>query len=197
MRRKRMGFWRCLDLAAPGLALGIVVGRVGDLVIGDHLGKPTSLPWGWRCLGHVDGTPPTDAAVYLAALARGNPPSLGCFGLRVHQTAVYDFVATAVLLGVLVWLARAPRNPGLLTLVFASWYGTMRVATDFLRVDRRYLGLTGSQLLALAVVLVCAWLLVRYRGAPPRWALPPTEPGGDSTTQRDETPTQRPDRSRA
>jgi phosphatidylglycerol---prolipoprotein diacylglyceryl transferase len=49
--RKRMGFWRCMDLAAPGLALGIVIGRVGDLIIGDHLGKPTTFALGWRCLG--------------------------------------------------------------------------------------------------------------------------------------------------
>jgi phosphatidylglycerol:prolipoprotein diacylglycerol transferase len=166
--RRRMGFWRSLDLGVPGLALGIVLGRVGDLVIGDHLGRPTEMPWGWRCLGEIGGGEPAAASVYRAALAEGQPPSLGCFALPLHQTALYDFVSTLVLLGVLLWLARRARRTGFITLVFAAWYGTMRVLTDFLRVDKRYLGLTGSQLLALAVVVVSLALLARYRGAPPR-----------------------------
>ena len=169
--RKKMGVWRSLDLVAPGLALGIVIGRIGDLAIGDHLGKPTDFALGWRCLGDVTGgTQPASASVYLDALEAGEPPSLGCFDLVVHQTAIYDFLSTLVLLGVLLWLARRPRNVGFLFLVFTTWYGTMRVITDFLRVDRRYFGLTGSQLMSLAVVLISLYLLARFRGAPPGWA---------------------------
>ena len=179
MIRRRMGFWRTLDLGIAGLALGIVIGRIGDLVIGDHLGKPTRLPWGWLCLGEA-GEPPAPAAVYRAALARGEPPSLGCFDLALHQTALYNFVSTLALLGVLLWLGRRPHNTGFLTLVFAAWYGTVRVVTDFLRVDKRYFGLTGSQLLALGVVVAASFLLARYRGAPPDRVLHPPderEPG--------------------
>jgi phosphatidylglycerol---prolipoprotein diacylglyceryl transferase len=184
MLRRRMGFWRTLDLGVPGLALGIVIGRIGDLVIGDHLGKPTGMPWGWLCLGEA-GSPPAAAQVYRDALARGQPPSLGCFDLRLHQTALYDFVSTLVLLGVLLWLARRPRPTGFLTLVFAAWYGTMRVVTDFLRVDKRYFGLTGSQLLAGGVVLAALFLLARYRGAPPGRVLhpPATAESGSSGSE--------------
>ncbi|MDQ4025693.1 MAG: prolipoprotein diacylglyceryl transferase, partial [Actinomycetota bacterium] len=151
--RKKMGFWRSTDLAVPGLALGIVIGRIGDLVIGDHLGKPTTFALGWRCTGETGGVPPASAEAY-QRLADTSPPSLGCFDVVVHQTALYDFLSTLLLLGVLLYIGRTVRRPGLLTLVFVIWYGTMRVITDFLRVDRRYLGLTGSQLLALSVVLV-------------------------------------------
>jgi phosphatidylglycerol:prolipoprotein diacylglycerol transferase len=165
--RRRMGFWRMMDLVVPGLATGIVIGRIGDLVIGDHLGKPTALPWGWRCLGEVGGTPPAPASVYRLAFEQGNPPSLGCFDLALHQTALYDFASTLLLLGVLVVVDRRGHRLGFPTLVFGVWYGTMRVITDFLRVDRRYFGLTGSQLLALGVVAVSLFLLARYRGAPP------------------------------
>src|SRR5439155_13832670 len=31
-----------LDAAAIPITMGVVIGRVGDLIIGDHLGKPTS-----------------------------------------------------------------------------------------------------------------------------------------------------------
>lgn len=182
--RKKMSFWRSADLAAPGLALGIVIGRIGDLMIGDHLGEPTSFALGWRCLGS-EGRPPIAADTYRALLDRGEPPSLGCYDLELHQTALYDFVSTLALLGVLLWLGRKARNAGFLTLVFVVWYGAMRVVTDFLRVDQRYLGLTGSQILALAVGLLSVYFLVRYRGAPPRFAgvpppdAPPSEPPED------------------
>jgi phosphatidylglycerol:prolipoprotein diacylglycerol transferase len=130
MVRKKMGFWRTMDLAAPGLALGIVIGRIGDLVIGDHLGKPTSFPLAWRCLGEVGGPGPVAGSDYRAALAQGNPPSLGCFDIAVHQTALYDFFSTLILLGVLLWVGRKLRPPGFMILVFTAWYGTIRVITD-------------------------------------------------------------------
>jgi phosphatidylglycerol:prolipoprotein diacylglycerol transferase len=170
MVRKKMGFWRTMDLAAPGLALGIVIGRIGDMVIGDHLGKPTDFALGWLCSGE-DGNPPRPAEVYRAALDRGEPPSLGCYDLTLHQTAIYDFFSTLLLLAVLLWVGRKLRKPGFMIILFTVWYGAMRVITDFLRVDKRYLGLTGSQLMSIAVGLACLYLLFRYRGAPPRFVV--------------------------
>jgi phosphatidylglycerol:prolipoprotein diacylglycerol transferase len=174
--RKRMGFWRTMDLATPGLALGIVIGRIGDLIIGDHLGKPTGFALGWRCLGS-EGDPPVAADRYLRALDAGDPPSLGCFDLVLHQTAIYDFISTLLLLGVLLWLGKRHRNAGFMILVFTVWYGAMRVITDSLRVDKRYFDLfTGSQLVTLGAGLVCLYLLARYRGAPPGFRAAPSPP---------------------
>lgn len=174
MIKRKMGFWRTMDLAAPGLALGIVIGRIGDLMIGDHLGKPTSFALGWLCLGN--GGPPVPAARYEIDVAQGTPPSLGCFDVVVHQTALYDFVSTLVLLGVLLWLGRKVRRPGFMILVFTVWYGAVRVATDFLRVDKRYLGLTGSQITSIVVGIVCLYLLARHRGPEP-------PPGGQESSE--------------
>lgn len=176
MFKHKMGFWRTTDLAAPGLALGIVIGRIGDMIIGDHLGKPTNFALGWRCLGS-GGDAPTSAQVYRDALGTGEPPSLGCFDLTLHQTALYDFFSTLILLGVLLWLGRRVRNTGFMIIVFVCWYGAMRVITDFLRVDRRYFGLTGSQLMTMTVGLICLYLLLRFRGAPPGWAAAGPAPG--------------------
>ena len=185
--RRKMGFWRMTDLAVPGLALGIVIGRIGDLVIGDHLGDPTSFALGWRCTGETGGAGPASAATY-ERLAESSPPSLGCFDAVLHQTALYDFVSTLLLLGVLLYLGRNLRRLGFLTLVFVTWYGTMRVISDFLRVDKRYLGLTGSQLLALSVVLTALYLLARYRGAPPRFA-GPASPDAEGDEEGPDPPT--------
>ena len=184
--KKKLGFWRTIDLAAPGLALGIVIGRIGDLAIGDHLGKPTSFPLGWRCLGS-SGDEPLSSEAYRTALEGGDPPSLGCFDIVLHQTAIYDFLSTLVLLGVLLYLGRKVRQPGFMALVFTIWYSTMRMVTDFLRVDRRYLGLTGSQIMSLAVGLICLYLLARYRGAPPRWRTVQAETSPSTTESEQES----------
>jgi phosphatidylglycerol:prolipoprotein diacylglycerol transferase len=191
MIKRKMGFWRTMDLAAPGLALGIVIGRIGDLVIGDHLGKPTSFALGWRCLGEMGGPAPVAAAQYRAALERGNPPSLGCYGLTLHQTALYDFVSTIFLLALLLWLGKKTHKAGFMILVFTVWYGSMRVITDFLRVDKRYLGLTGSQIMSGLAVLACLFLLARWRGAPPKWAAVPDggpEPPADLLSEGPDGP---------
>lgn len=187
VRKKSMGFWRTADLAAPGLALGIVIGRIGDMIIGDHLGEPTDFALGWRCLGE-GGEPPLPAEQYLQASERGSPPSLGCYDLALHQTALYDFFSTLLLLGVLLWLGRRAHKTGFMILVFTIWYSTMRVITDFLRVDKRYFGLTGSQLMTLVVGLACVALLLRYRGAPPRFATPPQPDPGPPGPATDEAP---------
>lgn len=185
LRAHRMGFWRMADLAAPGLALGIAVGRIGDLMIGDHLGKRTDFWLGWRCLGEAGDTAARSAASYQRAVAAGEPPSLGCFDVVVHQTALYDFISSWVLFGVLIWLGRSVHRRGLLAVTFVIWYGAMRVITDFLRVDKRYFGLTGSQITALTLGLVCTYLLARYGGAPPRYADPPAPPGPGPTAEGD------------
>src|SRR2546426_6508025 len=40
VRRHKLPFLKGLDAAAIAIPLGVVLGRVGDLIIGDHLGKP-------------------------------------------------------------------------------------------------------------------------------------------------------------
>src|SRR5207247_9913583 len=42
LRKYHYRFLQTMDAAAIGLAAGVILGRVGDLIIGDHLGKPTS-----------------------------------------------------------------------------------------------------------------------------------------------------------
>ena len=44
-------FWVVADSAAPALAIGISVGRIGCFLNGCCLGKPTNLPWGVKFYG--------------------------------------------------------------------------------------------------------------------------------------------------
>ena len=49
IRSSRLCFWKVMDCAAPGMALGVIIGRVGDIVVADHLGKRTSFFLGYKC----------------------------------------------------------------------------------------------------------------------------------------------------
>lgn len=149
VRRGRLGFFAMMDLAAPWLPLGIAIGRIGDLVIADHLGEPTGLPFGFRCpevvdVGRTVGSP--------------CPP-----GEVVHLTAAYDLLVAAGVAAVLIVLRRRPLRLGERTLLLGVLYGAGRFAFDFLRADTRRLGLTGSQWTALAVVVLSTALLARRR----------------------------------
>lgn len=197
MRKHRLPFLVVMDSAAIGLALGIVIGRVGDLIIGDHLGTPTSwaLAFQYRggTLAGYNCTPTLELcrATLFGGQAQQITPQGAILrdpggdvlrGVGVHQTALYDFLGTMGLVLLLLYLNRTARRPGILIATFAIWYGSQRIITDFLRVDKTWFGLTGSQWASVATVLVCVAALVRFALKPspaPSGALPP---GGGTGT---------------
>jgi prolipoprotein diacylglyceryltransferase len=148
IRRAGLPLWPVLDGVAPGLALGIAIGRVGDLVVADHLGKPTRFALGFVC-------PSADTA----------SPCVAPIGQAVHQPALYDLLAAAAILAVLFLLRRRPvPYHGHLMLLFGALYGSARFVEDFFRIDETHgTGLSGSQWTAVTVVALCTWLLARRR----------------------------------
>lgn len=150
MRRHRLDFWNVMDAAAPGLALGIAIGRVGDLIVADHLGKPTDFFLGYRCTS-----------------ADTSSPCIAPLGQAVHQPALYDLASALALLGLLLWLRRRSLRTGSLFLTFVAWYGTGRVVEDFFRIDETHgLGLTASQWFSAAAVATAIAMLIRRRTVP-------------------------------
>ncbi len=187
MRKLGYGFFRIMDPAVIALALGIGIGRSGDLVIGDHLGKPTSWLLAWTYHGGVVAPPFICAnGSCTATLQGGAVETIARTGARlvdasghvlsqgvgVHQTALYDMIGAWVLFTVLWRLNKRPRRLGILTLTFGLWYGVQRVIEDSLRIDKRFFGLTGSQWTASIVATISAltlvlWAVRRQRGSPP------------------------------
>ncbi len=189
MRRHGYRFFQVMDGAVIGLAFGIAVGRIGDLIIGDHLGKPTSWalafqyqggnlapPYGCsagRCAEDLLNGAQQIVVTHSGATMFGASGEVLSHGIGVHQTALYDLISTLVLFLVLYGLNLSPRKAGVLTLLFGAWYGTVRVVTDFLRVDKRFFGLTGSQWTGLTVATICivtliVWAIQARRRAGPR-----------------------------
>ena len=170
--RRRYSIALLLDSVAPGLALGIFLGRIGDLVIGEHLGGETTFALGWRCSGAF-----RDAGAPYPFPGPGPNTVQGCFDVVLHQTAFYDFLVGGVIFAVLLLLERRPRFDGFFLLVFGLLYGAGRFMTDFARdADKDLLGpLTGSQLTALATIAaILLWVVIRRpdRRTPYAWNPP-------------------------
>jgi phosphatidylglycerol:prolipoprotein diacylglycerol transferase len=116
-----------VDMASFGLAIGTVVGRIGDLFIVEHLGGPTSFFLGYRLKPGYDVAPQHDALETLCETAGQCGP--------YHHAGLYDLLGAAVLLGLLYLVQRRYRGLryGMLFTVWVGWYGLQRFLIDFTR----------------------------------------------------------------
>ncbi len=146
MRSHALKFWNVMDAAAPGFPLGLIFGRIGDLVVGDHLGGPSTLPFALRFTSFDVAHP---------------DPHPACFVSGCHQTALYDLWNVILLLPVVLWVARRKRPDGFLIMFTATWYGSVRFFVDFARDAQTYLGLRGTQWVSLALFLMGSAYLIR------------------------------------
>ncbi len=186
MRKWGYGYFQVLDGAAIALPLGIFIGRIGDLIIGDHLGKPSSWLLAWTYEGGALA-PPFNCVQEscLVALQGGHQEAITragaklldangaviASGVGVHQTALYDMLLAGILFGFLWFFGKKERRIGVLTLTFGLYYGLSRVLEDSLRIDKRFGPFTGSQWTALTVAMLSALTLIW-------WALHPADDAG-------------------
>jgi prolipoprotein diacylglyceryltransferase len=175
LRRAGLPFKQLMDAAAPGFPLGLIFGRIGDLIIGDHLGGPTALPFGFRYEGgQLPGCPSLP----------GSGISCPALGEVVHQTALYDLASALVLLPVVLLLSRRRRFDGFLIMSTATWYAVVRYVSDYARSGPLYAGFRGTQWVSIVLGLFGVWYLVRGSRfgvvSPP---LPPTHPAAATRTE--------------
>jgi phosphatidylglycerol:prolipoprotein diacylglycerol transferase len=162
--RKGLNVPRLADVASPPLILGMAIGRIGDIINGEHHGA------------HAQGFP--------LAVVYTNPSTLGEIGAPVHLAVGYELVLDLLIFVGLLWLARAvvrtpggrfgfnwnPRYPrdGMLFWTYIGAYSLCRFFIQFYRVDTPFaLGLSQAQLLSVVSAMIAIWALVfqyqRYR----------------------------------
>jgi phosphatidylglycerol:prolipoprotein diacylglycerol transferase len=149
--RRRTG-----DLFAPGVALGMAIGRVGCLLT-EQIGTPTAMPWGI-----------TLSSRSAAALRANVPECAWCVaGVGLHPSFAYEIVFHLTAFGVLWWWLRPrPHVEGDLFKVYLLWYALFRFFVEFVRGnDVVWAGLTRSQLVLIPTVAVLALYFVRRRVA--------------------------------
>jgi phosphatidylglycerol:prolipoprotein diacylglycerol transferase len=127
-----------LAAAAPALALGHAVGRIGCFLVGDDYGRPTALPWG---IAFPQGLPPTTE--------------------RVHPTQIYEAAALFAMTAVLVWLRKGGASDRRVFGLYLVSAGILRFLIEFVRVNVIvFAGMTTAQLFSVGLVVGGVALLV-------------------------------------
>lgn len=127
-------------LVADATAIGVMaaqgIGRIGDLINGEHHAKVTDLPWGVRYI---------------------HPNTLGEFGLTVHPVAGgYEIIGALVIIGLLFGLRRLIKvRAGYIFWSYAILYSLMRIAFSPLRTNEQTVGnsdLSVPQLISFIII---------------------------------------------
>jgi phosphatidylglycerol:prolipoprotein diacylglycerol transferase len=146
-RRSRVSFWKVIDASGAAAMIGLAIGRIGDVINGEHHGTPTNLPWG------VEYT---------------NPGTLGEPGVVVHPEVAYEMVLTLAILAALLPFHQRLKGrlpDGVLGLIYLGVYAAGRFFLSFLRTDPAvFLGLRQAQLaslLMIAIAVVAVPILLR------------------------------------
>jgi phosphatidylglycerol:prolipoprotein diacylglycerol transferase len=162
-RKHHLPFWNVLDAAAPGFPLGLIFGRIGDLIVGDHLGGPSTLAFAFRPGGL---SVPVSVPGWPACLGKSIGRQFVDTHIGCHQTALYDLWNVVIILPVVLLLARKERPNGFMIIFTATFYGFGRFFVDFARTGTAtYAGLRGTQWISLFLILLGIWYTVqRARG---------------------------------
>jgi phosphatidylglycerol:prolipoprotein diacylglycerol transferase len=154
LRKHGLSFWTFVDIAAPSVALGQAVGRLGCFMAGCCWGRECHEAWA------VTFTDP-------AANRNVGVP----LGVPLHPTQLYEAVGTALLCVVLLKTERR-RFPGETFARYLFGYALLRFTIEFFRGDPRGTvpgtPLSTSQFLALAGLLIASAIFAvqRRKGAP-------------------------------
>jgi phosphatidylglycerol---prolipoprotein diacylglyceryl transferase len=137
------------NMAAPALAIGQSIGRLGCQFAGDgDYGTPTSLPWG---MSYPQGTVPTTR--------------------DVHPTPIYESLTLLVIFVVLWRLRTRLAQPWALFGLYLVLSGTMRFLVEFIRRNPDEVGtLTTAQITSIVLVALGSALLAATRRRPPQLA---------------------------
>lgn len=146
-----------LDAAAPGMVLGQAIGRIGDLINGEHLATHSDLPW---------------------AVRYTHPNTLGEFGASVHPTAGgYELLGDLVILAVVMLvMRRVMRVPGWVFCSYVVMYAVLRFSLSPFRFDEQttFADIPVPQLtsaLVAGMAFIAAGILYRWPGPiPAAWA---------------------------
>jgi phosphatidylglycerol:prolipoprotein diacylglycerol transferase len=136
-RRNALSYAKIWDAGGAATMIGLSIGRIGDVINGEHHGTPTTLPWGVEYV---------------------NADTLGQPGQVVHPEVAYEMILTLAILGALLPFhqrLKAKLPDGVLGLIYLALYGAGRFFLSFMRTDPAvFAGLRQAQLASLLMVVI-------------------------------------------
>lgn len=167
-RRRRLSLLQLADCVAPGLLVGLALGRIGCFLNGCCYGGPCELPWAVRFPPH---SPP-----WLDQAARGllPPPAAAAdlpWSLPVHPAQLYSAIDAGLLALLAVCFTPIARRDGAVFALVLTLHPVSRILLEAIRVDEPpALGtpLSISQLISVALLGCAAALWWWVFQQPPR-----------------------------
>jgi len=151
--RKVPNIPRGADIASMGGILGMAVGRIGDIINGEHSASHTDLPWG---------------VVY----THSSSPSVIHFGPNAppqHPAVAYEMIGDIVIFGILILIYLRVNRAGTTFFAWVFLYGLLRTLVSFLRLDDIvFMGLRTAQLIGIGAMVVGLAGMAYLLRMPPR-----------------------------
>lgn len=136
------------DAAAPGVILGLAIGRIGCTINGDAYGTPTSLPWG-LVYTHSPYAP---------------------FWVATHPAPIYEIIWDLIIFALLWRLKGRLKPPGAFFLLMVAMYSFGRFFISWVRAEPAVVGpLHEAHIISLILFLGAVALLIYKKVA---WAKP-------------------------
>lgn len=148
---------KLMDITAAPMLLAQTIGRIGDIINGEHWSKATDLPWGWY-FTHPDSPARIGAQRFL-----GDPEA------PAHPAVVYEMLWNIAGLFVLYKLRHRLKPDGSLFMFYLAYYALGRFLIQFIRLDKVYFwNLQEAHLIAIGVMAVAVTFMAwktRFRSA--------------------------------
>jgi len=131
---RHIPFHKGADAAALGAIVGMAIGRIGDVINGEHHASESTLPWAVRYV---------------------HPNTQGELDKAVHPAVGYELLGDLLIFAVLLLAWRYARKEGYAFYLWVFLYGLMRFFVSFLRSGDILVvgGLRMAQLIALAAMV--------------------------------------------
>jgi phosphatidylglycerol:prolipoprotein diacylglycerol transferase len=135
LKYKKQNIRKVLDILVPGTVIALILTRVGCFLVGDHIGKITSLPW---AMGFADGS------------------------FR-HPVALYHIVFLLAIFFIIGRNRSKGNADGYIFYYFCVLYAALGFLADFSRCsdlsfcDAHFIGLTATQWILFAFLISLPW----------------------------------------
>jgi phosphatidylglycerol:prolipoprotein diacylglycerol transferase len=145
-RRHHLNYWDLLDAGVLFAAVGQPIGRLGNVMNGEILGPPSTLPW---------------------AIRYTNPASMAPqLGVAYQPANLYEAMGTLIILGVLLYIRHRGVPPGVLGLAYLVLYPVSQLIVFYWRTDSEtpaiLWGLKQAQITSLVVLVVLVPIVVAF-----------------------------------
>ena len=164
-RRKKIPFLKICDAAAPSLAIGYGIARVGCHLSGDgDYGVPVSefaswVPWG---TDYSMGTLPPSVAFRGSDIAEkfgGIVPN----NTLCHPTPIYELILGIVIFAILWRKRKSIKDDGKIFFLYLILSGIARFFIEFIRLNPRIaVGLSEAQLISLLMIILGLLFYYKY-----------------------------------